>query len=112
MKKAVLVFNSEPILGNLMASQIRFDGNVKRYLKALQAGISQLNLPWQVSLDQSFGDVATLLAADNQLLICAPGLEEQLVYKDTDQDKLLFLTSLEFHGNDVQRVLAMMQRIS
>ncbi|MFD1410799.1 hypothetical protein [Lapidilactobacillus gannanensis] len=112
MKQAVIVFNSEPILGNLMPSQFRLDGNIKHYRRTLLQEIGRLDLPWQVSLDQTFGDIASLIAAHNQLLICAPGLEHQLFFDKADQNKLIFLTSLEFRVNDVQRVIKQMQLIS
>lgn len=48
MKKAVIVYNTEPIIGNLIPSLVRLDGNVNKYLSKLNKAIEDNGLNWEV----------------------------------------------------------------
>ena len=109
MKKAVIVYNSEPILGNFIPSLIRMDGNVNKYLKTIKEEIDKNGLNCEVRLDDTVGDVSQLISQDYELLICLPGSQKRLLYETQDIEKMLFLNSLEFHSNDTDRVIQQMK---
>lgn len=110
MHKAVIVYNSEPILGAFVQSPFRFDGSIKKYDAALLKDISHKQLNWKSEIDETVADIEEIISQGYDLIICLPGLQKKVVY-DSNKINVIFLNSLEFKSNDTKRVTLFMEKI-
>lgn len=58
----------------------------------------------QIILDQTESNIEELKKIAD-FIICTPGLQKQFYLSDYDKRKVIYLTSLEYHCNDTDRVI-------
>lgn len=108
MKRATIVYNRAPILAPFVQTSFRFDGNVKKFFAKLNQEVLAKNIKWEIEIDDTIADIEELVSRGTDLIVCLPGLQKRIIYNSEDVDAM-FLTSLEFNSNDVNRVINYMQ---
>lgn len=116
MKKAILIYGPTPIFGGKigankqdLVSAIFGVGNNKKLVKAVQTKIKEEGLLWEFDFDSTESDPEAILKQDNALIVILPTLEMTFDKSILPQDQLLQLSSLEYHQNDISRIIAFMK---
>lgn len=113
MKKytAVFVYHPTPMLGRKpLLTNLFGSFKEKEYIAKLNLDFEAATLPWHAIIDPTESDIDQLKEIAD-VIICAPGLEKQFISDGYPKNHLIFLTTLEYHANDTERVIETLREI-
>lgn len=111
MKKAVFVYQIPVVPGVPYAPILSaaYSTQAKKYLKVLETKLIELNMDWQIVLDDSSADLNVILSEDNDLLIFPPGAKTRCwMYKkqlEKSGKALYFLEAEDYQNKAVNKLV-------
>lgn len=76
-----------------------------KYIHVLQNKLNSLELNFRVFADDTESNIEALIARDPALLVCAPGLRYQFYHQGYPQQKIVWLSVMEYACADPDSVI-------
>lgn len=115
---AVYVYKQAPVLGQPLFRRGTLTIFDRKILSVLQSEADRRHLDWDISVDETEGDVSRLRERDYDLIICTPFVYRWLLGKQVNSSKVVFLTVMEYYQSltryrqsSVNRVLSFMEQL-
>lgn len=111
MKKAVLVWEMPMVVGtpSSPAMYLLYHKSAVKYMQKFNRFCEEKGVDWEISLDETHGDVEKLLQKEIDLLIFAPGRKSRsFIYnKELKETKIpiYVLEEQEYRNGEVEKLL-------
>ena len=105
-KIVTFVFKSSPLLGRgapftgVIFSWFKEDS----FVKSLNERINILGLNWVAEVDDTESDIYKL-EKKTDFIVCAPGLKYQFFINGFDKNRIIYLSTMEYHLNNTSRII-------
>ncbi|QGR09571.1 hypothetical protein CTZ24_24190 (plasmid) [Pantoea phytobeneficialis] len=84
----------------------------EKYIAALQNELDRSAPGWTVFADDTESDINLLAERNPTLLVCAPGLRYQFYHQGFDEDKIIWLSVLEYASADPESVIKRLRELA
>ena len=111
-RKIIFVNNSSPMLGRAppVTSAIFSWFREKSYIQTLQEYLKREAYCWEVEPDASDANIDEIKQYAN-IIVCAPGLQWQFFIDDFDKNRIIYLSTMEYATNNIERVCKLINLI-
>ncbi|MGD8203932.1 nitrogen fixation protein NifS [Pantoea sp. FN0305] len=111
-RKIIFVNNSSPMLGRAppITSAIFSWFREKSYIQTLADYLKREGYPWVVEQDTSEANIDEIKQYA-EIIICAPGLQWQFLINDFDKIRIIYLSTMEYATNNIDRVCKLINSI-